>query len=236
MLSDYSWSRLDHGSHGGSATTVSWGIHLQRIILYKILFMSFPPDTRVGYGAAFSTNFLFLHFKFSMKELAGFAGTGLKPGVLYMLDKSSIQVTTSWPILFMLRRYNSHFYFREKMLNFHQSYFHFSPWMDSFTFVYSPIWMEERQRWDFSVWLILLTFYPVISVVVIVITQRTRANSRHLAMEWPEQWCPRPDQTQFLLHQSQNSLHIHLGREKEPAGHSPLCVCSKERRNCVVCK
>lgn len=48
-------------------------------------------------------------------ELEGLAGTGLKPGVSYTLDKSSTQVTPSWPILFMLRKYNSHFYFREKI-------------------------------------------------------------------------------------------------------------------------
>lgn len=47
-------------------------------------------------------------------ELEGLAGTGLKPGVLYTLGKSSTQVTPSWPILFMLRKYNGHFYFREK--------------------------------------------------------------------------------------------------------------------------
>lgn len=70
-------------------------------------------------------------------ELEGLAGTGLKPGVSYTLGKSSTQVTPSWPILFMLRKHNSHFYFREKNFNFHQSYLWFTPWIDASTFVYS---------------------------------------------------------------------------------------------------
>lgn len=180
MFRGYSWSRLDHRKP--TATSVSWstykGYPSTKSCSWALLLRS-----RVGYGAAFPTDFLYFYINVGLE---GLAGTGLKPGVLYTLRKSSTQVTPSWPILFILRKYNSHFCFREKNLNFHQSYLWFTPWIDAFTFVYSFFWTEERHPWDFSGLLNRLTFYPVISVVLFVFTQRTRADNRHLTMEWPQ--------------------------------------------------
>lgn len=124
-----SWSRLDHREHRDLATSMSGCFHpqRQRILLYKTLLLSFPPEARWVMGQLSHQLSLFLCLELLLQKFKGFGGTGLKPGVLCMLGKSSTHITPAWPDLFMLGKCNSHFYFIEKKtVGSGQSYFHFS--------------------------------------------------------------------------------------------------------------
>lgn len=122
----------------------------QRILLYKTLLLSFPPEARWVMGQLSHQLSLFLCLELLLQKFKGFGGTGLKPGVLCMLGKSSTHITPAWPDLFMLGKCNSHFYFIEKKtVGSGQSYFHFSSWINAFTFLLFIFLNRRKATWGF---------------------------------------------------------------------------------------